>query len=302
MMKVLISGSHGMVGRALTAALGASGVEIYKLSRKQSDSPHEIFWNTTTGEIDAGRLEAIGGVNAVIHLAGENVGERRWSEERKRKIYESRVPATQKLSVSLAQLSNPPRLFVGASAVGYYGNRGEEILTESSAAGSGFLARTCMDWEAASAAVATAGTRIVHLRFGMILSRDGGALKKMLPIFKLALGGPLGSGKQWMSWVSLRDVIRVIQFVLNQESPATLYNTVAPEPVRNRDFTKTLGRALRRPTFVSAPAFALRMMFGEMADEALLTSARVVPGKLLSEGFQFQDRDLECVLNNEVAE
>lgn len=177
-MKVLISGSHGMVARALTAALGASGVEIYKLSRKQSDSPHEIFWNTTTGEIDAGRLEAIGGVNAVIHLAGENVGERRWSEERKRKIYESRVPATQKLSVSLAQLSNPPQLFVGASAVGYYGNRGEEILTESSAAGSGFLARTCMDWEAASAVVATAGTRIVHLRFGMILSRDGGALKK----------------------------------------------------------------------------------------------------------------------------
>jgi uncharacterized protein (TIGR01777 family) len=302
MMKVLISGSHGMVGRALTAALGTSGAEIYKLSRKQSDSPHEILWNTATGEIDAGRLEEIGGVDAVIHLAGENVGEARWSEERKRKIYESRVPATQKLCVSLARLSAPPRLFVGASAIGYYGDRGEEILTESSAPGSGFLAQTCMDWEAASAAVASAGTRIVHLRFGMIVGRDGGALKKMLPIFKLGLGGSLGSGKQWMSWVSLRDVIRVIQFVLNQESPAEIYNTVAPEPVRNRDFTKMLGRALRRPTFVSAPAFALRMMFGEMADEALLASARVVPEKLLSEGFQFQDRDLECVLKKEVAE
>lgn len=286
-MKILVSGGGGLVGGALIPRLAGSGHEVRPLSRVGGGSPG-LEWNVATGEIDDAALSSWGIPDAVIHLAGENIASKRWSAEQKRKIRESRVDATQRLAKHL--VAHKPRLFIAASAVGFYGDRGDEILTEQSAGGTGFLPDTCEAWEQSTEALKLTGVRVIHLRFGMILSMDGGALAKMLPIFRAGVGGRIGSGRQWMSWITLEDVLRVIEFCLVRRELSGAYNTVAPEPVRNAEFTAELARVLKRPAIVPVPAFSLRLLYGEMADALLLSSQRVVPERLEQAGFTFEHR------------
>jgi uncharacterized protein (TIGR01777 family) len=237
-------------------------------------------------------LQKFGAPEAIIHLAGENIAARRWSAKQKARIRDSRVEATRKLTAFLARSVPTLKVFMGASAIGYYGDRGDEVLTEQSARGEGFLPDVCEGWEAAAETLPASGVRVAHLRFGMILSREGGALAKMLPVFRSGLGGKVGSGEQWMSWISIDDAARVIEFVLLEESVAGACNAVAPEPVRNREFTAALARHLRRPAVLPLPVAVVRMVFGEMGDALLLSSTRVVPERLERAGFEFRHRRL----------
>jgi uncharacterized protein len=293
-MKVLISGASGLVGSALVEALVRGGNDVRRLVR-QSGELASIRWNVETGEIDEPALKEWGGPEAVVHLAGENIASGRWTAEKKRRIRESRVEATQRLAKSLARAVKVTT-FVGASAIGFYGNRGDELLTEASAKGTGFLAEICEGWEAAAEPLAAAGARVVHLRFGMILSGKGGALAKMLPIFRLGLGGRVGSGKQWVSWVTRTDVVRAIEFALARDEARRVFNVVSPNPVQNREFAKELGAALHRPAILPVPGFLLRLVFGELADALLLSSQRVMPEKLLQSGFAFEHPTLREAL------
>lgn len=280
-MKVLVSGASGFVGSALMVALRQGGFEARELERGKSWEP------------DSGELRLDGWVpDGLVHLAGENIASRRWSAEQKRRIRSSRVDATEKMVPSLRNL----KVFIGASATGYYGSRGDEILTEESGPGNDFLARVTQDWERASAPLADSGARVVHLRFGMILNRSGGALARMVPIFKAGVGGRVGSGKQWVSWVALDDVVRVIVWALTNSSARGAYNVVSPLPVTNAEFTRALGASVRRPAIFPVPATMLRLAFGEMADALLLSSQRVLPSRLEKEGFQFQVPKLEDAL------
>jgi uncharacterized protein (TIGR01777 family) len=295
-MKILISGSHGLVGTALTASLERDGQEVFRLVRGEArPSAREIQWHPNRGEIDRSALEHF---DAVINLAGESIAEGRWTEEKKRRIRDSRVNGTKLLSDVLANLERRPQIFVCASAIGYYGDRGAEILTEESAPGNDFLAGVCVEWERATEAAAEQGIRVVNTRFGIILSADGGALRKMLAPFRLGIGGKVGSGKQWMSWIALDDVIDGIKSVLNNEALRGPMNFVAPNPVTNAEFTKTLGKALSRPTIFPVPAFGARLVFGEMADALLLSSQRVEPKRLKEAGYQFQYLNLEDALGH----
>jgi hypothetical protein len=235
------------------------------------------------------------GLEAAVHLGGVNLSERRWTPAYKREIETSRVESTRALAEVLAGLKRPPKTLLVASATGFYGDRGDEILDEASSAGTGFLPEICAKWEAASEAAAEAGIRVVHLRLGVVLGRDG-ALKKMLPIFRLGLGGQLGSGQQWMSWISLEDAVRAMLFAIKTETLRGPVNVVAPNPVTNAEFTRALGRALHRPAVMPVPAPALKLMFGEMADEALLASTRAVPGKLMGAGFRFEEPTVDEAL------
>ena len=235
---------------------------------------------------------------AVVHLAGENIAAGRWTPARKAEIRRSRVDGTRNLCEVLARLPHPPKVLVSASAIGLYGDRGAEILTEESAAGTGFLAEVCREWEAAAAPAARVGIRVVNLRFGMVLSPTGGALKKMLLPFKLGMGGRIGSGEQFTSWIALDDVIGAIHHVLCEESVRGAVNAVAPEPASNADFTRTLARVLRRPTLLPLPAFAARLALGEMADALLLGGARVMPARLQASGYRFRFPDLESALRH----
>jgi len=257
--------------------------------------PPVYHWDPERGEFDGNSLS---GADAVVSLAGENIAGGRWTRERKRRIVESRVEATRFLVRRMGERTPPPRALVSASAVGIYGNRGEEVLTEESPPGAGFLAELCRAWEEAASSALEAGVRVVVARFGMVLDAAGGVLERLLPIFKLGIGGPLGSGKQWMSWVALPDVLQVIETALSREDVSGPVNVVSPAPVRNRDFTRALGRVLRRPAFLPAPAPALRLAFGAMADEALLSSACVAPKKLTSLGYRFAFEDLERAFRN----
>src|SRR5712691_8443325 len=238
-MKILISGSHGLVGTALIQALEPEGHNIFRLVRYAPNAETEVEWSPDRYSIALARLE---GFDVVVHLAGESIAEGRWTEEKKRRIRESRVKGTRLLGDALANLSSPPKAFLCASAIGYYGNRGDEVLTETSAPGDDFLAKVCVEWENATALAAEKGIRVVNTRFGIILSQDGGALKKMLPPFRMSVGGKIGSGKQWMSWIALDDVIGAIKFALENLSLRGPINFVAPNPVRNAEFTKTLGK------------------------------------------------------------
>ncbi|HEX8175166.1 MAG TPA: TIGR01777 family oxidoreductase [Pyrinomonadaceae bacterium] len=295
-MKVLVSGASGLVGSAVVSNLSSKGAQVLQLVRKTPrDEAHEIMWNPAEGITEAVKLE---GVDAVIHLAGEPVAEGRWTEEKKRRIRESRVQGTRVLAEALAKLEQKPSVLLSASAIGYYGSRGSEILTEESAPGDDFLARVCRDWEEATTPAVEAGIRVAQMRFGVILSEDGGALAKMLTPFKLGVGGRLGSGEQYMSWISLDDVVGVIDFLLEKGSLSGPFNTVAPQPVTNREFTEALGEALSRPTFLPAPKFALRAAFGEMADVALLASQRVEPARLKSSGYVFRHTELRAALRD----
>jgi uncharacterized protein (TIGR01777 family) len=295
-MKILISGSHGLVGTALIASLERDGHEVFRLVRGEArPGAREIEWHPTRLIIDAPALE---GCDVIINLAGDGIADGRWSEEKKRRIRDSRVNGTKLLSEAMSKLPRQPKTFICASAIGYYGDRRDEILTEESAPGNDFLAGVCIEWERATKAAAEKGIRVVNTRFGIIVSVDGGALRKMLTPFRLGIGGKVGSGKQWMSWIALDDVIDGIKFVLNNESLRGPVNFVAPNPATNAEFTKTLGRVLSRPTIFAVPAFGARLVFGEMADALLLSSQRVEPKRLKEAGYQFQFTDLESALRH----
>lgn len=297
-MKILISGSHGLVGTALIKSLEPEGHEIFRLVRHAPNSQSEIEWSPDRYSIALARIE---GFDAVVHLAGESIAEGRWSDEKKKRIRESRVKGTRLLGDALANLANPPKSLISASAIGYYGNRGDEVLTEASAPGDDFLSEVCVEWEKATALATEKGIRVVNTRFGIILDANGGALAKMLPPFRMGIGGRIGSGKQWMSWIALDDVVGAIKFALTNETLSGPVNFVAPNPVTNSEFTKTLGRALSRPTLFPIPAFGVRLVFGEMADALLLSGQRAVPASLTKAGYQFQYQGLEEALRHRLA-
>src|SRR2546423_12723956 len=293
-MKILVTGSTGLVGSALLPFLKSQGHEVFRLVRSQARAgPAEIYWKPEKGIEDTARLE---GFDGVMLLAADNVSEGRWTPQKKARIRDSRVTGTRLLSEALARLDQPPRALVSASAIGYYGDRGDQIMREESPPGSDFLASVCREWEAATEPAARDGIRVVMLRFGVILAPKGGALSKMLAPFQFGLGGRLGSGRQFMSWITLDDVVGVISHALVKETLSGPVNVVAPHPVTNYEFTKTLGRVLSRPTIFPVPAFVIRLAFGEMGDAALLASTRVEPARLKESGYTFQHPELESAL------
>lgn len=298
-MKILVSGSHGLVGTALVRSLTDDGHEVMRLVRgERTFGSPEVEWQPDQGRIDVEHLE---GVHAVVHLAGESIASGRWSDDKKRRIRDSRVKGTTLLSDALARLSQPPSVFLSASAIGYYGNRGDELLTEESAPGNDFLASVCKEWEAATRPAVEKGIRTVCARFGIILDPNEGALGKMLPPFRMGVGGRVGDGKQWMSWIALDDVVNGLKFLIEDRSVHGPVNFVAPTPVTNAEFTKTLGRVLKRPTFFPIPAFGLRLAFGEMADALLLSSQRVEPSVLADKGYKCRWPTLEPALRHLLA-
>jgi uncharacterized protein (TIGR01777 family) len=300
--RILISGASGLIGTALTQSLERSSAQILQLVRGPGQSPartpEQVGWDSK-GELSPA---AVSGFQTVIHLAGESVMGR-WTPAKKRAIRESRVQGTRKLASSLVQAPVKPKVFICASAIGFYGDRADEILTEESPGGQGFLPLgflpdVCREWEAASTICAAAGIRTVNVRFGLVLSREGGALAKMLPLFKLGLGGRLGSGKQWWSWVHIDDVVGAIHHALQTPELSGPVNVVSPNPLRNEDFTKLLASVLGRPAFFAVPAFALRLALGEAAHELMLASQRVLPQRLQTTSYTFRFNDLRSALES----
>jgi uncharacterized protein (TIGR01777 family) len=295
-MIIAVTGSTGMVGTAVVAALEARGDLVRRLVRHAvTDGDREIRWDPERGEIDAAELN---GVDAVVHLAGENIAGARWSADFKRRILESRTKGTRLLAETLAGLEMKPSVLVSASATGIYGNRHDEEVDELAPSGNGFLAEVCREWEAAVEPAHDADIRVVKLRIGPVLSTKGGALAKMLPPFKMGVGGVIASGKQYFSWITLDDLVSAILFALDNESLKGPVNAVTPHPVTNREFTKTLGRVLGRPTIFPMPAFAARLAFGEMADEMLIGGVKVSPHELIQAGFPFAYPELEPALRH----
>jgi len=290
-MKILVTGSSGLIGSALLPFLSAQDHQVLRLVRG-APKEGEARWNPAEGFIEQDKLD---GIDAAVHLAGESIADGRWTTAKKARILNSRVKGTHLLAETLAKLDHKPSVLLSASAVGFYGNRGAASLDESSSAGSGFLAEVSRQWEE-STGPAAADIRVVKLRFGMVLSPVGGALKQMLPPFKMGVGGAIGNGRQYWSWIALDDVVGVIHHLMASESIQGPVNVASPNPITNCQFTKTLGRVLRRPTIVPVPAFAIRLLFGEMADELLLASARAEPKKLVASGYQFLHPHLEGAL------
>ena len=296
-MKVAISGATGLIGTALRESLAADGIQIVALSRKPSVPPLEtIPWDVENGRFDSSRLEQ---VDALVHLAGEPIAQR-WNERRKKAIRDSRVKSTRLLVEALKSLEHRPRVLVSGSAIGFYGDRGDEVLEESSPPGSGFLPETCQAWEHAALEAMGLGIRTAVLRTGIVLTTRGGALKKMLPPFRLGVGGPVGSGKQWMSWIHIDDIVGAIRHILDKDDVMAAVNGVAPAPATNAEFARALGRALSRPAFLPAPAFGLKIAFGEMAS-IVLEGQRVLPKKLLETGYRFRFPDLQGALSDVLA-
>jgi uncharacterized protein len=292
-VKVVVTGSSGLIGSALARALQARGDEVTRLVRR-APTTGEARWNPEEGHIEPGALE---GNDAIVHLAGVGIGDRRWSEEHKRAVLESRVKGTTLIAETIAALTDKPRVLASASAMGYYGLRGDEVLTEDSAPGTGFLTEVCVQWEAATAPAEDAGVRVVHLRTGLVLSPDGGALKQMLLPFKMGLGGRIGNGRQWWSWISIEDEVGAIIHLIDGSDERGPVNLTAPNPVTNEQFTRTLNGVLRRPTLLPTPTFALRAMFGsEAVDEMFLGGQRVLPARLQADGYGFRHPDLEGAL------
>ena len=294
-MNVLVTGSSGLIGGALVPALAADGHQVRRLRRAPASGPDATTWNPADGTFAPGALD---GIDAVVHLAGENIAGGRWTAARKASIRGSRVDGTHRLCAALAALDTPPRVLVAASAIGYYGDRGDELLDEAASPGIGFLPEVSRAWEAAASPAREAGIRIVHLRIGIVLSPAGGALGQMLLPFKLGVGGVLGSGDQYMSWIASDDVVGIARHALADEALSGPVNAVAPRAVTNREFTRALGAVLRRPTILPAPAFALRIALGEMADALLLASTRVDPAVLRSTAFEFQHPELDGALRH----
>lgn len=286
-----MSGVSGPIGAALLPYLESQGARVVRLVRGSARGADQISWDPLRPLAGA----VVSGFEAVIHLAGEGIAGR-WTDAKRKAIRESRVLGTRHLAEALVEASSRPRVFVCASAIGYYGNRGDEVLTEDSAAGQGFLPEVCREWEAASRVAVDAGIRTVNFRLGLVLSPKGGALEKMLTPFKLGLGGRIGSGQQWWSWIHVDDIVGALHHALDTGSLSGAVNLVAPNPARNAEFTKELASVLRRPTFFHVPAFVPRVIFGEMADELLLNSARVDPARLRASGFAFRFADLRAAL------
>ncbi len=298
-MKILITGASGLIGTALQKSFAEKGYEMLLATRSEPKKPEQIQWDMEAGfnESDFNRLE---GLDAVIHLAGENVSGLRWTDDKKKAIRESRVKGTYNIVNTLSRLEKKPKVFISGSATGFYGDRGDEVMTETSPAGETFLADVCKAWEIESRRAEDIGIRTVLLRTGIVLSKDGGALATMLTPFKFGVGGVVGSGKQWMSWISLDDVVGIINFALENENIRGAVNVVAPNPATNEEFTKTLGDVLYRPTFLPLPAFAVNLVFGEMGDALLLASTRVEPKRLNEAGFSFEFTDLKAAIENAV--
>lgn len=294
---VIVSGGSGLIGSAFKQLAGKNGFGCTNLVRYNTDSVQDaVRWDPRRGENAVSDPSSLEGCGYAVHLAGANLSSHRWTSEYKKTIVDSRLDSSRALIHVFSRLKSPPRVLVCASAVGIYGDRGDEVLTETSAPGTGFLPEVCEAWEAATQDAATLGMRVVHLRFGVVLAPNGGALKMMLPLFKAALGGRLGDGRQWTSWITLNDAARVILFALEQASLSGAYNTVAPNPVTNRDFTLALGKAVHRPAPWIVPAFALKLAIGQMAEDTVLASTRVLPARLLAAGFHFESPDLQPAL------
>jgi uncharacterized protein len=293
-MRVLISGGSGLVGTALTQSLRADGATVNHLVRTTAQAqPGDVKWNPTSAIVD---IPAMEGFDAVVHLSGASIAKGRWTSARKQILRNSRVDTTRVLVDALARLTRKPSVFICASATGYYGSRGDEVLTEASGNGNDFLGLLCRAWEAEAARASLNGIRTVIARFGVVLSMHGGALSTMATPFRFGLGGRLGSGKQWMSWIALEDVIGMIKTAIAENSWAGPFNLVSPSPIRNADFTRVLASVLHRPAFFAAPRIALRIALGEMADALLLASQRAEPAKLLAAGYHFRQDILEKVL------
>lgn len=291
-MRVLISGSSGLVGTSLKRSLESDGHEVYSLVRREPRGSGEICWSPGGEGLDTHGLK----VDAVVHLAGESIAEGRWNEAKKARIRDSRVVGTRALCEAMACMAEKPKVIVCASAIGYYGDRGDAVLTESASSGDGFLPDVCRQWEDAAEPARAAGIRVVSLRIGVVLSKDGGALSKMLLPFRLGVGGKIGDGGQYMSWVSLVDLVSMTRFAIDDEELSGPVNAVAPGAVTNLEFTKALGRALGRPTLFPLPAFVARLALGEMADDLLLASIRVEPALLKERGFQFEHPEIDDAL------
>lgn len=297
-MKILITGASGLVGTELQKSFAEKGYEMLLASRSEPKDDKHIQWSIDDGFAEPEKLE---GIDVVVHLAGENVsGGLRWSDEKKKAIRDSRVLGTRNVVDAISKLKDKPKVFVSSSAIGFYGERGDEEVTESSAAGDTFLADVSKAWESESRRAEDAGIRTVLLRTGIVLSKDGGALGTMLTPFKLGVGGVVGSGKQWMSWISMEDEIAIINFVIENENIRGAVNAVSPNPVTNQEFTKTLGEVLYRPTFLPLPEFAVSMVFGEMGDALLLASTKVLPKRLTDAGFEFKYPGLKPAIEQAV--
>ena len=293
-MKILIAGSSGMIGTALRQHFSTHGHEVLRLVRRNPDrQAGEFRWDPLREEIDT---SAFDGVEVVINVAGENIGTGRWTRAKRRRIRESRVGTTGLLARTMAQLSTPSRVFICASAIGYYGSRGDELLTENSTQGTGFLAEVVKDWETATRSAEDAGVRVVNTRFGVVMDPSDAGLRKMLPFFRLGLGGRLGSGRQYLSWVTLKDVTRAVEFVMTNEELTGPVNIVSPGVVTNREFTRVLAGVLHRPAILPVPSFALKAVFGRMAEDTLLANTRVRPEKLLRAGYEFSHPELRAAL------
>ncbi len=296
-MRVIISGASGLIGKALSGRLQQEGARVAPLVRDDAvgEDSDGILWRPDANTIQEDALE---GAHSVVHLAGENIADGRWSNAKKRRIRDSRIMGTTLLCRALARRAHKPRTLICASAIGYYGSRGDDVLDESTAPGAGFLADVCREWEQAAMPAVDAGIRVVYLRSGVVLSNKGGALGKMLPLFRMGLGGPIGNGRAWMSWITLNDLVAVILHCMNDKRLAGPVNAVSPTPVTNREFTRALAKTLRRPALMPVPALMLKVVFGEMARETFLASARVMPHRLEDAGFVWRDPNIETALQH----
>jgi uncharacterized protein len=292
-LKIAVTGAHGLIGTALTSALRARGHHVVSLVRAETRAPDEVRWDPIRGTIDRDGLQD---VEAAVHLAGEPIGARRWTRTQKDRILESRRRGTMLLAETLATMSPIPRALVSASAVGFYGDRGDDLLTEAASSGSGFLAHVVRHWEEATAPAAAAGIRVAHMRSGLVLSKDGGLLKRMLLPFRFGVGGRLGSGHQWMSWITIDDHVAAMLLMLEDERARGAINLVAPTPVRNDEFTHVLARVIHRPAFIPIPKWLIAIPFGRELTEDILSSIRAVPERLAGLGFEFRHTDLEQAL------
>lgn len=291
-MNILITGSSGLIGTHLMDVLTSNGHKVLRMLRSHPDD-QAFYWDPSAGII---RLDDSIDIDAVINLAGPSIADGRWSDKRKKLILDSRVDGTRLLSETLAEMRNKPKVFISGSAIGYYGDTGDQVVDEDSDPGSGFLADVAQHWEEATRTASEAGIRTVNIRTGVVLSPEGGMLDKLLLPFKMGLGGIIGSGQQYLSWVSLSEIVNMIHFILENESIAGPVNLVSKQPVTNYTFTKTLGSVLKRPTLIPLPAYAVKLAFGEMGEELLLSGARVLPNRLIEEGYKFKDVDLKATL------
>jgi uncharacterized protein (TIGR01777 family) len=296
-MRILITGASGLIGKALQKSFNEKGYEMLLAGRGEPKAANEIQWTAGEGFAEPERLE---GIDAVIHLAGESISALRWTDDKKKAIRDSRVDGTHSVVEAIAGLKQKPKVFISASAIGYYGDRGDEQLTETSRPGDTFLSDVSKEWEIESRRAEDSGVRTVLLRNGIVLSKDGGALAAMLTPFKFGVGGVIGNGQQWMSWISLDDVVGIVNYALQNEHLRGAINVVSPNPVTNEEFTKTMGDVLYRPTFLPLPEFAVNFVFGEMGDALLLDSTRVIPKRLEEAGFEFKFPELRPALEHAV--